>query len=73
MNIIAVNGSEITLGYFVNLHEKMVYTHNGILTKINKYYDAIIYGLLQIMHLNDLRLLFCAEVKDLNTCKLMCI
>ena len=30
MNIIAVNGEEITLGYFVNLHMKMVYTHNGI-------------------------------------------
>ena len=30
MNIIAVNGEEITLGYFVNLHEKTVYTHNGI-------------------------------------------
>ena len=51
----------------------MVYTHNGILTKINKYYDAIPYGLLQVMHFNDLCLLFCAQVKDLNTSRLMCI
>ena len=52
---------------------KTVYTHNGIFTKINKYYDAITYGLLQIMHFNDLRLLFCAQVKDLNTFRVMCI
>ena len=73
MNIIAVNGQEITLGHFVTLHEETVYTHNGIFTKINKDYDTITYGLLQIMHFNDLRLLFGAKVKDLNTSKLMCI
>ena len=44
----------------------MVYTHNGIFTKINKYYDAITYGLLEIMHSNDLRLLFSAKVKILT-------
>ena len=44
----------------------MVYTHNGIFSKINKYYGAITSGLLQIMHFNDLRLLFCGKVKDLD-------
>ena len=73
MNIIALNGQEISLGCFVNLHEKTVYTYNGICTKINKYYDAIPYGLLKIMHCNDLHLLCCAKVKDLNTFRVMCI
>ena len=45
MNVITTNGQEITLGCFVNLHEKMVYTYNGIFTKISKYYDVISYGL----------------------------
>ena len=35
MNVIAINGQEITLGCFVNLHEKTVYTYNGIFTKIS--------------------------------------
>ena len=58
MNIIAINGHEISLGGLVNLHEKTVYTHNGLFAKINKYYEAIIYGPLLIMDFNDLRLLF---------------
>ena len=49
----------------------MAYIHNGIFAKINKYYDAITYGRLQVMHFNDLRLLFCSQVKDLNTSRLM--
>ena len=45
MNIIVINGQEITLGSFVNLHGKTVYVYNGIFTKINKYYDIIPYSL----------------------------
>ena len=58
MDIIAVNGQEISLGYFVNLHKKTVYVYNGIFAKISNYYVTITYGLLQIMHFNDLHLLF---------------
>ena len=58
MDIIAVNGSEISLGCLVNLHKKMVYAYNGIIAKINNYYVTITYGLLQLMHFNDLHLLF---------------
>ena len=57
MDIIAVNGQEISLGCFVNLHTKMACVPNGIFAKINKYYDSITLGLLQLMHSNDLRLL----------------
>ena len=45
MNVIAINGQEITLGCFVNLHEKTGYNNNGRFTKISKYYDVISYGL----------------------------
>ena len=41
MNIISVNGLEITLGCFVNLHMKTAWVYNGISTKINSYYNAI--------------------------------
>ena len=58
MNIIAINGHEISLGGLVNLHEKTVYTYNGIFAKINNYYDFISYRHLKIMHFNDVRLLF---------------
>ena len=57
MDIIAVNGQEISLGCFVNLHTKMACVPNGIFAKINKYYDSITYGLLHLMHSNDLCLL----------------
>ena len=57
MDIIAVNGQEISLGCFVNLHMKMACVPNGIFAKINKYYDSITHGVLQLMHSNDLRLL----------------
>ena len=57
MDIIAVNGQEISLGCFVNLHMKMACVSNGIIAKINKYYVSITLGLLQLMHSNDLRLL----------------
>ena len=57
MDIIAVNGQEITLGCFVNLHTKMACVSNGIIAKINKYYVSITLGLLQLMHSNDLCLL----------------
>ena len=57
MDIIAVNGQEISLGCFVNLHTKMACVSNGIFAKINKYYVSITHGLLQLMHSNDLRLL----------------
>ena len=57
MDIIAVNGQEISLGCFVNLHMKTACVPNGIFAKINKYYDSITLGLLQLMHSNDLRLL----------------
>ena len=43
MNIIAVNGWKITLGCFINLHKKMACIANGILAKINSYYDTIIH------------------------------
>ena len=43
MNIIAVNGWEITLGCFVNLHKKTTCIYNGIFAKINSYYNAIAY------------------------------
>ena len=57
MDIIAVNGQEISLGCFVNLHTKMACVPNGIFAKINKYYDSITHDLPQLMHSNDLRLL----------------
>ena len=57
MDIIAVNGQEISLGCFVNLHMKMACVPNGIFAKINKYYDSITHGVLPLMHSNDLRLL----------------
>ena len=57
MVIIAVNGQEISLGCFVNLHMKTACVPNGIFAKINKYYVSITHGLLQLMHSNDLRLL----------------
>ena len=57
MDIIAVNGQEISLGCFVNLHTKTACVSNGIIAKINKYYVSITLGLLQLMHSNDLRLL----------------
>ena len=57
MDIIAVNGQEISLGCFVNLHTKTARVPNGIFAKINKYYDSITHGVLQLMHSNDLRLL----------------
>ena len=43
MDIIAVNGQEISLGYFVNLHKKTVYVYNGIFAKISNYYDTIMH------------------------------
>ena len=57
MDIIAVNGQEISLGCFVNLHTKTACVPNGIFAKINKYYDSITHDLPQLMHSNDLRLL----------------
>ena len=66
MNIITVNGSEISLGCFVNLHKKMIYTYNGIIVKISNYYGAITYGLLQVMHFNDLHLLFYSQVSIIS-------
>ena len=48
---------KITLGCFVNLHTKMACVPNGIFAKINKYYDSITLGVLQLMHSNDLHLL----------------
>ena len=57
MDIIVVNGQEISLGCFVNLHMKMACVPNGIFAKINKYYGSITYDLLQLMHFNDLHLL----------------
>ena len=46
-----------SLGCFVNLHTKTACVPNGIFAKINKYYDSITHGLLQLMHFNDLCLL----------------
>ena len=57
MDIIAVNGQEISLGCFVNLHIKSACVPNGIFAKINKYYDSITHGVLQLMHSNDLHFL----------------
>ena len=57
MDIIAINGQEITLGCFVNLYTKMACVSNGIIAEINKYYVSITLGVLQLMHSNDLRLL----------------
>ena len=57
MDIIAVNGQEISLGCFVNLHTKTACVLNGIFAKINKYYVSITHGLLLLMHSNDLHLL----------------
>ena len=72
MNVIATNGQEITLGCLVNLHEKTVYTYNGIFAKISKYYDAISHGLWKIMHFNDLRLLFYSfSLQGFTQCKYM--
>ena len=44
MDIIAVNGQEISLGCFVNL-PKTACVPNGIFAKINKYYDSITHDL----------------------------
>ena len=66
MDIITVNGSEISLGCFVNLHKKMIYAYNEIIVKISNYYDAITYGLLQVMHFNDLHLLFYSQVSIIS-------
>ena len=66
MDIISVNGSEISLGCFVNLHKKTIYASNGIIVKISNYYDAITYGLLQVMHFNDLHLLFYSQVSIIS-------
>ena len=41
MNIIAINGREITLGCFINLHIKTARVYNGKFIKINNYYNAI--------------------------------
>ena len=41
MDIIAVNGWEITFGLFINLYKKMACIDNGIFAKINSYYDTI--------------------------------
>ena len=41
MNIIAINGQEITLGCFVNLQVKIACVYNGIFAKINNHYNAI--------------------------------
>ena len=57
MDIIVVNGQEISLGCFVNLHTKTACVPNGIFAKINKYYGSITHGLLQLMHSNGLCLL----------------
>ena len=43
----------------------------AIFSKINKYYDAITYGLLKIMHFNDVCLLFSAKVKDFHTSQVL--
>ena len=48
MNIIAINGLEITLGCFVNLHIKMACVHNGIFAKISSYYNVITYWSIDI-------------------------
>ena len=54
MDIIAVNGQEISLGCFVNLHTKTACVPNGIFAKINKYNVSITHGPLQLMYSNDL-------------------
>ena len=54
MDIIAVNGQEISLGHFINLHTKKVCVRNGLFTKIDKYYVFIIHGPWQLMHSYDL-------------------
>ena len=54
MDIIAINGQEISLGCFVNSHTKTVRVRNGLFVKINKYYVSITLGLLQLMLSNDL-------------------
>ena len=56
MDIIAVNGQEISLGCFVNLHKKTACVYIGIFAKISNYYVTITYGLWQLMHFNDLHL-----------------
>ena len=66
MDIITVNGSEILLGCFVNLYKKTISAYNGIIVKISNYYDAITYGLLQVMHFNDLCLLFYSPVSIIS-------
>ena len=66
MDIITVNGSEISLGCFFNLHKKTIYAYNGIIVKISNYYDAITYGLLQVMHFNNLHLLFYSQVSIIS-------
>ena len=43
MDIIAVNGQEISLGCFVNLHKKTACIYNGIFAKISNYYDTIMH------------------------------
>ena len=54
MDIIAINGQEISLGCFVNSHTKAACVSNGIIAKINKYYVSITFGLLQLMFSNGL-------------------
>ena len=41
MNIIVINGKEISLGCFVNLHIKTACVYNGIFAKISNYYNTI--------------------------------
>ena len=41
MDIITVNGHEISLGCFVNLHAKTACVYNVIFAKISNYYDTI--------------------------------
>ena len=53
MDLIAVNGQEITLGCFINLHEKMACADNGLFLEINYYYHVINAGPLKLMHFND--------------------
>ena len=40
------------------MHEKTVYTANGIFVKISNYEHAINIGPLKLMHFNDIHLLF---------------
>ena len=58
MNIIAINGYEITLGCFVNLHIKHHVSIMEYLLKLTTIITLLHIGLLQLMHFNDLCLLF---------------